>query len=422
MISVVMPTYNSEKYVKKAAESILSQTYGDFEFLVINEYGSNDGTVSILESLHDSRIGIIQNRNRLGIAESLNEGIRQAKGKYIARMDSDDISLPHRFETQLAFMENRPLISVCGSWSRFFGKMQHIHRTPATHDEIKAALMFSCDMVHSSVMIRRRDIIEKGLWYDSDYAAEDYDLWTRAVHSACFANIQKVLLLYRYDSENATIKNMPVLYEQEQRIYKRTLRLLDIDYTPYLIGGWESCLYDVPRQDWQTRLTRTESLLFEILKQNQIKGIYVQEHLRHFSERQFLRNLVLDKKRFSDEAGMSHPFECISYAISALAKKRASGRDVCVFGLGEIGSRLLPVFKENFGERLCFVSDNDSDKWGAFFAGIKCVAPRELPDDICVFISVNPDALYEIRAQLKDIGLKYVYSYYGLCKGEDYTE
>ncbi|MDR2355648.1 MAG: glycosyltransferase, partial [Clostridiales Family XIII bacterium] len=100
MISVIMPTYNSEKYVAETMESILTQTFRDFEFLVVNECGSNDRTVAIVESFRDPRIRVIQNARRLGIAESLNIGIKQSKGKYIARMDADDIAMPERFERQ----------------------------------------------------------------------------------------------------------------------------------------------------------------------------------------------------------------------------------------------------------------------------------------------------------------------------------
>lgn len=113
-ISVLMPVYNSEKYLNEAIESILNQTFVDFEFIIIND-ASNDNSENIIESYQDSRIKYFKNEKNLGVAKTLNKGLKLAQGKYIARMDSDDISLPERLYKQFKFMEVYNDIDVCGS-------------------------------------------------------------------------------------------------------------------------------------------------------------------------------------------------------------------------------------------------------------------------------------------------------------------
>jgi len=113
-VSVVMPVYNGEKYLRESIDSILNQTYTDYEFIIVND-GSNDKTEEIILSYNDNRIRYIKNEKNLQIVKSLNRGIELAKGRYIARMDADDISLPRRFEKQITFMENNLEIGVCGT-------------------------------------------------------------------------------------------------------------------------------------------------------------------------------------------------------------------------------------------------------------------------------------------------------------------
>lgn len=233
-ISVVMPAYNAEKYVTEAINSILNQTFTDFEFIIIND-ASNDSTKEIIESFRDQRIKLINNEQNQGVAKSLNIGISAAKGKYIARMDADDISLPERFQTQFNFMEQNPEIDICGSWAETFGYEKKIIEAPLSHGDIKDTNFFSCSMLHPTVIfINKGEVI-----YSQEYtSAQDYDLWSRMIDKLIFANIPEVLLLYRThpnqigamkkqeQNNNANIvrmKNLSTigikLSENEQKIY-----------------------------------------------------------------------------------------------------------------------------------------------------------------------------------------------------------
>jgi glycosyltransferase involved in cell wall biosynthesis len=204
-ISVLMPVYNSEKYLAEAIDSILNQTLKDFELLIIND-GSTDFSLEIAKSYaeKDLRVSILKNTRSKGVAGALNTGLQVARGKYIARMDADDISFPERFQKQFDFMEKNPDIDVCGSWYELFGFNGGVIKTPSSHKEIKETLVFYCCIGHPSVMIRGSSLYVCDLEYSEKYPnAEDYEFWCRVTDRFKFANIPEILLKYRVH-ENQT--------------------------------------------------------------------------------------------------------------------------------------------------------------------------------------------------------------------------
>lgn len=205
LISVVLPAYNCEKYISKAVESILCQTYEDFELIIIDD-GSTDNTLSILNRFAnlDARIKLVSRANK-GLVNTLNEGISLSRGKWIARMDGDDISLPHRFEAQLLWLHSHNA-DICGSWVRLFGPgVNRIIRYPDSNQANLMQLLFGTCFAHPSVLMRA-DLVKK-LSYDNtrDCAAEDYDLWVRGAMAGWrMTNVQEVLLLYRQHPDQLT--------------------------------------------------------------------------------------------------------------------------------------------------------------------------------------------------------------------------
>jgi len=199
-VSVVLPVYNSVKFLSEAIDSILAQDFTDWELLIINEYNSDDGSADIVREYakRDSRIRFIQNSKRLGLAESLNLGIREAKGEYIARLDADDIALPMRFSKQVEFLDGNPHVGVCGSWQHHFSSEgDWIHKPPADISLCKAYLMFYCHICHSTLMLRKNIFLENQLFYDNSFEIEDFELWSRAINVTDFYNIPEVLGKYR---------------------------------------------------------------------------------------------------------------------------------------------------------------------------------------------------------------------------------
>lgn len=206
LISVVMSVYNSEQFLKEAIESILNQTYKNVEFIIIND-GSEDNSSEIIKSYmkNDDRIKLIDRENR-GLAYSLNEGIKLAKGEYIARMDADDISVLDRFEKQIKAMNERDL-DVCGGYIEEFyenGKTR-IKKYPLYDNEIKFSLISLSPFAHPSVMIKK-SVFDKVI-YNILEASQDYDLWTQmAIHGFKMGNIQDVVLKYRIHSAQVTVQ------------------------------------------------------------------------------------------------------------------------------------------------------------------------------------------------------------------------
>ena len=203
IITVLMPVFNGEKYLRQAIDSVLSQTLRDFEFWIIDD-SSTDGTGKILESYQDRRIRIFRNDTNIGLAASLNEFMGHIQTKYIARMDSDDISLPKRFEKQVRFMEDSPDIGICGTWIGVFGDKKSIIRYPEHNEQIRIDLLFSCPLAHPTIMMRKDVRDRLNILYRIDHAAaQDYELWSRISESVRFANLQEVLLHYREHRDQA---------------------------------------------------------------------------------------------------------------------------------------------------------------------------------------------------------------------------
>jgi glycosyltransferase involved in cell wall biosynthesis len=202
-ISVIMPVYNAEPFLKESIESILNQTYTDFELLILNDK-STDNSLEVIKQCQqkDSRIVIIDKKINVGPANLRNEGMQIAKGDFIALMDADDIALPNRFEKQVEVLKNNPEIGVCGTWFTFFGSKQNkVIRHGEDHDHIKISFLHSCGIGNPTVMLKKEAL--NGFEFDNDYVpVEDYDLWSRLLPKTKFHNIQESLLNYRQHNNN----------------------------------------------------------------------------------------------------------------------------------------------------------------------------------------------------------------------------
>ena len=198
-----MPAYNAEKYVAEALQSILDQTFKEFELIIIDDC-SSDKTSQIIHSFSDPRIILLKNSKKLGVAASLNLGIASAKGEYIARMDADDISLPRRLENQLEYMDKHPKIGISGAFAKIISTPQNrkTWKQPINDSEIKALMLFSCPLLHPTVIFRKKTLDEYNLRYNENYqSAQDYELWSRAIDYVTFGNLPKVVLRYRVHTD-----------------------------------------------------------------------------------------------------------------------------------------------------------------------------------------------------------------------------
>ncbi len=230
-ISVVMPVYNGEKFLKEAIESILNQTYKDFEFLIVYDE-STDDTLSIIQEFQkqDERVVLVYGDGER-IIGALNKGIERAQGQYIARMDADDISLPTRFEKQMNHMGSLGL-DICGGHSLLIdsdGKINGIGIMPRSHDLCGLSMMFRVPFPHPSVMVRKSFLIDYSLEYKGKY--EDFDLWTRMFSAgAKFGNVDDIVIRYRVLDES-----LSTIHAAGARRYNRgVLKRFRVEHQRYL--------------------------------------------------------------------------------------------------------------------------------------------------------------------------------------------
>ena len=241
-----MPVYNAESFLEEAINSILRQTFYDFEFIIIND-GSTDKTEEIILSYKDSRILYQKNEKNSGIVYTLNKGFSIASGMYIARMDADDIAHNDRFEKQVSYLESHPEVAVCGTDVSFIGGFQGNARLPTGSDWIKANMFFSCAVAHPTVLIRRKVLFDNDFLYDSHFEkVEDYDLWCRIAEKYEINNCPEPLLDYRIHEKQIT-QNYD--FENEKRMYqlkKRELLHLGFVYNDNEFNAYLKCCTNFP--------------------------------------------------------------------------------------------------------------------------------------------------------------------------------
>ncbi|WP_051671468.1 glycosyltransferase family 2 protein [Oribacterium sp. P6A1] len=232
-ISVIMATYNTEiSVLKEAVDSILNQTFNDFEFIIIDD-GSNNGSYEYLSNIKDNRVSIIKNKINLGITKSLNIGIKKARGKYIARMDADDISLPERLEKEFLYMENHHDVVLCGS------RMASVNREGQkigdlyiprykNMKEYHVKLLFkNPGPAHPTVMIRHETLSNNNITYDERLIyAQDYGMWEELSHYGKIHVLKKVLLYRRKHEKQISVEKRDIQIKCDQNTQKKLLSVL----------------------------------------------------------------------------------------------------------------------------------------------------------------------------------------------------
>ena len=218
LVSVLMPAYNAEKYIKEAIESIIAQTYIYWELIVIND-GSTDKTKDIILSYTDIRIKYFENEKNLGIVATRNNAVKMASGEYCAMLDADDVCYPNRFKKQVAFLAKHKNYGVCGSWAR--NSNNTLLKLPAHNADIQCSLLVQCPFVNSSVMIRTN--LLKKFQYRNYSVAEDYDLWIRLSLHTKMANIPEYLVFYRIHENNTSSTQSQLLSSLAQDIFRKQL-------------------------------------------------------------------------------------------------------------------------------------------------------------------------------------------------------
>ena len=233
-ITVLMPVYNGSRYLAAAIDSILSQTYTDFEFLIIDD-ASGDGSCNIIKSYNDTRIRLIVNKKNLGQTRSLNKGIQLAKGEFIARIDQDDISFNNRLELQISFMKDNPSIILLGTAFQTIdehGTLLTHYYPPTTHKEIINSFTSYCPIAHSSVIFQRLPVYNLGGYPENYVFSQDFALWQKLSVQYQEANLPIELVQIRKHSGQTGLSHgsKQILIKEKISINKEAL--IHPDITP----------------------------------------------------------------------------------------------------------------------------------------------------------------------------------------------
>jgi len=220
-VSVLMPVYNSHHdYLREAIDSVLSQTFTDFEFLILNDGSSDPKVEEIIQSFSDPRIQYTAHQNNMGISCARNHLLDMAQGEFLAIMDHDDVSLPERFHRQVTFLDAHPEVGIVGTFvSNMASGKTRLCPTDDIH--IKKMLMIHCNLCHPSCMIRRSVLYENHIRYEEMFSpAEDYALFARLLSLTNFAILPETLLYYRDWKGNSSHKQAKKMEAAAQGVHK----------------------------------------------------------------------------------------------------------------------------------------------------------------------------------------------------------
>ena len=232
LVSVIMAVYNAENYLRQAIDSVLNQTYKNIELLIIND-GSTDESIKIVQSINDQRIRYFENSINVGVVKTRNLGIENARGEYIAIVDSDDLVLPEKFAIQVGFMEKNHDFGLCATYFNIIDKndvlLGKVKRPNNDHDAI-AHLIVENYICHSSVMFRA-SLVRQNKYAEEYIYNEDYELIYRISKFSKIKIIPECLISYRVHSNNTSVKNREIRFQILLRLYRRILQDLNINFT-----------------------------------------------------------------------------------------------------------------------------------------------------------------------------------------------
>ena len=260
-VTVILPVRNGAKYIRDAIDSVLNQTFDEFELMVLDDE-STDETVAVVDSYDDERIHLIsmrevrrqssgeqvQQRDEFRLARLLNYGMTLGTGKYIARMDADDVCKPDRFEKQFSFLEQHPDVTFCGVFGYVLGTGRLL-TSPVEHEDIRASLLFYNVILHSGVFIRRDDWCRHKFAYPTEYPhAEDYGLWVEMIEKVRFHILPEPLVYYRMHDGQVSNHNRGIQFAAGTKLQAQILTRLGIEFTEEelqvhthcrsLVGNW----------------------------------------------------------------------------------------------------------------------------------------------------------------------------------------
>lgn len=388
LISVVMSVYNEEKFVGEAVESILNQSYRNFEFIIIDD-ASTDRSVSVIEKYTDSRIRLIKNSENHGLTKNLNKGIQLSKGKYILRMDADDIAFPNRFALQVKYMEEHPEVVLSGGFMKVFGDINGVFRNAIENDLMKINLIFNTVSFHPTFIIRRDCLENNKIRYNDNLRyAQDYYFIYELSKIGKIANIPEILIRYRVHSGQVSNEKK---YEQKKCAdftRRCILEELDIKLSDEKMEYWTKfCLLDYhPITDSEReKLVEVKN---RIINNNSVKEVYSPKILKEVLEqrmREYMHVAETEMRNVrSDDMNSKYfsLFKLMGQWVRVLQQGKSvadyfepqKNYEIAVYGLGEVGEILIEELK---GSNIKVIYGIDR-KACTIFSDIKVVSPEDV--------------------------------------------
>ncbi|MFN3403732.1 MAG: glycosyltransferase [Cytophagaceae bacterium] len=304
LVSVIMPAFNSSFFIKESIDSVINQSYSNWELLIIDDC-SSDNTVEIVAGFNDARINLLKNESNKGIVFSRNKGITEAKGKYIAFLDSDDIALAERFQRQVDYLERNSQVGLLGTSVAVIDSSGNLTGEKYLYrEEIKympSHLLFNNTFATSSVMARKNILdTEK---FDLKYpVAEDYQLWCRISRKAACWNLPDILVHYRKHDNNITKDKVETVIKYDKEILKENLSYLNVS----LSHGELDLLYDVAKRRYPTDivvLRKADEIFYKLIIANReskkFEVKYFEEFIRIIWRRMYFKSVLYNKKVLS---------------------------------------------------------------------------------------------------------------------------
>ena len=297
LVSIIMSVYNEERYLGQSLDSLLGQTLSDFEIIIVDDC-SGDGTVEKIESYHDARIRLIRNEKNQGLTKNLNKALGYCRGKYIARMDGDDISLPGRLEKQVRYLETHPEIMLTGCQTRTFGEQKMVWRLKASPQQLRIMMLIRPVLAHPSFMMRGELIREYGFRYDESFrSAQDYDFAQRVSERFDIGIVPEVLLRYRTHKKQVSSRSSTEQYGNADRVRRRQMEALGIteldEATQKAYQSWV--------QEEHTgeigRFLKASELIGKICRANREKELYPERELERTLKKMLYTWLFRAKSR-----------------------------------------------------------------------------------------------------------------------------
>jgi glycosyltransferase involved in cell wall biosynthesis len=430
LVSVIMPTYNDNPlYFHKAVESVQEQTYSNVELIVVDS-SSDDTICNMISGWRDSRIQYYF-REKRGIADALNFGIKKAHGVYIARLDADDVARPERLEKQVSYMENHQEIGVLGTSYDVInsaGDWLETHKVSKDYEQVKANLIFENPICHPSVMFRS-EILKKGWEYPNVYA-EDYDLWTRMVLKEKFSVMQETLVCWRRHDDNTSAQDYKSLEVSDTNSAKRYIeQLFDIDTSQYEDAVFLKN-YHLGREKRSvlkkgcSYLESQIRLLFQILDHNRKLHAIDETVLHNEMEKRWQKISAL----FDVECDLNEETACyIKKKYEIWEKRKTEPMKFYFYGAGKDGKEAIEQYinlaKRKFPWTLEGIIDRDRKNVLIGERVIQTISCEDMKNQNSFdFVVITSDKYYnEMKRNLKEIEIddsQIIRSSWLYCEGE----